>query len=1077
MQRTEAQEKAVTRKKSMIVTAGAGTGKTSVLVDRYLELLKKVDTPRKLLALTFTEKAATEMKDRVRSSISTGEGMVANRARALDDFNWAEIQTFHSFCSNVLRQYPLEAGVSPDFDVLEEPEKDAILQGAMDKIFYSPRPNIRQSVVDILTMAGLSNAERYLRALYDRRFLSRELFERLLSEDISEQWKREVADHKDSVVRGILDDVDFIRACSILYRLASVYKGDKDAGTQYLLEAEPHISDIISGGSVETAGNAVLNLTRLKGRSNMGNKSNFKPDDLTAFREAYTALRKTLDRHRADEELDLEDDQFIDHAVTFLRDLETVFSEFSRLVAEEKRARNGLDFTDLLILVRNLFSNNENFVKQHYADRYAYILVDEMQDTDALQLEIIRALVKHSDMNRLGKLFVVGDPKQSIYQFRDVDVSLFKETGDYIKGDLSGEEIKLDVNFRSAPQVVCFVNRLFSRIMNSSERPWEFEYDRIECSNNRKDDLGSVELLMVPDSLRSVERKMAEAEIVARRIDQLMPDDTKKVYWNRHDRCKNGHAVKYGDICILLRSRTNLQFYEHALKAFNIPYHVHKGVGFYNSQEVIDTYNLLRFLDDPDNDVALLGLLRSPFFSISDADIFRAVVEGRGALFWQLKKNDETRNSPKIAKAVERLEQWLQYAHRETTSDLLARALTESQISAVFAGIPGGDQKIANLEKLQAMIRTWQQAGFISIADVARTLDNNIHGETKEGDATLDMSEDNSVNIMTIHAAKGLEFPVVIVPEIDRSPSDSQPSIHLDRQHGLGLKIPDPTGSNFRSTLALKRIEAISREKRTAEEKRLFYVATTRAKDHLILSGQPGIEKKKDWSEDDKSGYWMSLLKEGLSLDISDFNAGSKEVTDGEVKTTMSFISFTPETSGVEVGTTGTTPERLVVDPRPCPKEPIKSVKEPPQVEIDNAIVYNVLQGTSSRAAIRKLDVPSDALTDNLIKELDELRSRFLNCDLMNDVVSDKKDEILTYNEGEQEKELRIDRLVTSDRGEMRAIKFILSRPGKEELEKEIEEMRKQATSCLLNPVNNLPGPLELYLYFAQTGEIKKIID
>jgi len=1013
------------------------------------------------------------MKGRVRSSISIAGGSAAERARALDDFNWAEIQTFHAFCSNVLRQYPLESGVSPDFDVLEEPENDAILHDAMEELFHSPRPEIRQSVVNVLALAGVENTEKYLFALYNKRFLSEELFDRLLSGNASERWKQEVANYRDEMVNAILGDVEFVEACSTICRLANVYKGDNDAGAKYLLAAEPCILNILSGSSTDSVCNALLDLSQLKGKSNMGSKSNFEQGDLTALREAYVALRKAMDRHSVNEALDLEDDQFIDHAVTFLGDLRAIFSEFARLVTREKRARNGLDFTDLLIFVRDLFVNNENFVKRHYADRYRYILVDEMQDTDVLQLDIIRALIRHSK-NSLDKLFVVGDPKQSIYQFRDVDVSLFKETESYIISDLSGEMVNLDVNFRSAPQPICFVNCLFSRIMSNSDRPWEFGYDKIKCSKTRKEDVGSVELLVVPDSLQAVERKMAEAEIVARRIHQLISGDSKKVYWDGNGRCAGGRPVRFGDVCILLRARTNLQFYEHAFKKHNIPYHVHSGVGFYNSQEVIDAYNLLRFLDDPNNDVALLGLLRSPFFGISDADIFRAAEGRRGPLFWRLGYNEEARNSPKIVKAIGRLEQWLQYAHRETVSDLLARAITESQIAAVFAGIPGGEQKIANLEKLQTMIRTWQQSGFVSVADVTKTIGSNIREETKEGDAVLDLYEADAVRIMTVHAAKGLEFPIVFIPEIDRSPSNRDPLIHLDRQYGIGLKIPDPTGSTFRKILALKKIEASLKEKRIAEEKRLFYVATTRAKDHLIMSGQLEMGKKGD--EEDRSNYWMSLLIEGLSLDANVFNTGSKEFKDGEEGATISFVSIDSKDVNVRasplVAPTGNPDETL----RPLREGPITVNEESPKVEIDSEVVRNVLHGKSSSAIIRKLNLTDDRLAEKLIKELDRLRTRFLNCDLMNDVVSEKKEATMIYNDGEQDRELQIDRLVTSDQGELRAIRYMLGRPGVEEDEMEIEDLRKLATYYSLNTKNNPSGSFGVYLYFAETGEIRKII-
>ena len=272
-------------------------------------------------------------------------------------------------------------------------------------------------------------------------------------------------------------DPALMKALNDLNDLTRRYSGDGDKGMAYLKEAAPYLEVLVGELGDEERLEAMMSLYQVKGQRNYGSQKNFGMD-LERFRLAYSTLRERLEEvYDLEHELEPEDDAFVEDASLFLFNLKVVFTSFNEAVARAKRQHNALDFDDILLAVRRLLEGCVD-VRRTLAGRYRYILVDEFQDTDKVQVDIIRLLLEGDR----DKLFVVGDAKQSIYLFRQVDVSLFKEMQDFIRGDLSGETVDLDVNHRSTAQVVGLVNTLFDRLMDREDRPWEFRYSRIEAS-------------------------------------------------------------------------------------------------------------------------------------------------------------------------------------------------------------------------------------------------------------------------------------------------------------------------------------------------------------------------------------------------------------------------------------------------------------------------------------------------------------------------------------------------------------------------------------------------------------------
>ncbi len=284
-----------------------------------------------------------------------------------------------------------------------------------------------------------------------------------------------------------------------------------------------------------------------------------------------------------------------------------------------------------------------------------------------------------------------------------------------------------------------------------------------------------------------------------------------------------------------MRARTNLRFYEKQLRDHGIPYHVHAGVGFFARQEIMDVHNVLRFLNNPLDDVSLYGTLRSPYFGLSDLDLFWVCEGSKGPLWSRLKARASS--DPRSERCWRLLDQWVEASRRVPVSDLLTMVLDASGIFGVYSGLDDGRQMIANLEKLRALVRKAQSEGFFSLSDLTEMLRFRSEEDLKEGQAQLDMEGEDAVRVMTVHAAKGLEFPIVLVPELESPGMQERELVCVEEGEGIGLKVPHPGTMEMRTSALKRRQDRRLAEKELAERKRLFYVACTRAKDHLVLCG------------------------------------------------------------------------------------------------------------------------------------------------------------------------------------------------------------------------------------------------
>jgi ATP-dependent exoDNAse (exonuclease V) beta subunit len=537
---------------------------------------------------------------------------------------------------------------------------------------------------------------------------------------------------------------------------------------------------------------------------------------------------------------------------------------FADHYAARKVRRGSLDFEDLQVKTRDLLRDNAP-VRQRLRDATRVVMVDEFQDTNPLQKEIVDLICGPGQ-----RLFVVGDPKQSIYLFRGADVGVFVQMGEDM-ARRGGETLYFQESFRSRPGIIALVNSLFARLMTGGTEPFQTRFaegDLLRAMRAEAEPAPCAELLQLPGEGSSEERRRQEVEAVAERI-LAMTDGRDPVPVHRRDRetgVETVAAPRFGDMAILLRRFTHIKAFEQALRGRGIPYYVVKGKGFYQCREIMDILSLLRSLESPGDLVALAGVLRSPLCCVSDETLFllsrhpaglgawQELIPADGALalpLWERIDADDRERLTDLDLLLERLRP---VRDRLTVTELLEEIIDATCMVPLLLQLFQGEQKAANLRKLLELARAFDRRGEGTLRQFIDWLQKLVEKEPTEAEALLAAEGEDAVAIMTVHQSKGLEFPVVFVPECGAPPRAVSDTVLADPRDGLGIRLRQAVGSSL-PTMAHQRLAALRKRKEEAEFKRLFYVALTRARDYLVLSGEGG-----------KQGTsWRALLEEWLA--------------------------------------------------------------------------------------------------------------------------------------------------------------------------------------------------------------------
>jgi len=825
--------------RNVALEASAGTGKTRVLVDRYVRLLEAGVAPRNILAITFTRKAAAEMRQRVMATLRQRQregGIPPARWREIRDaFGDIGISTIDAFCLSLLHEFPLEAGVDPGFDLADETETPRFIEASLDSALAIGRAISLDDpdVALLLTELGEPRLRKALTTLLDRRLVASDALNRFLRG--REMHVDEACARLLHALRAAVSSLGGDRAIDLFAATGPVVPAfELLAHEMRELMADPPLPPERLRAVLDRLSELVLTKSGEPRKRPGYVKAQFRsPADY----ERHKVIIAGLGPH------------VVAAADIFKRDINLVLARGVRrlfAVARDEYRRTldkhgVLDFPDLLERTLKLLGQMEEFSRSRYRleSRYEHVLVDEFQDTSRAQWRLVRELVRawsagegltHGPIP--PSIFIVGDRKQSIYGFRDAEVTVLDAAAEFIDAlrPEAPSRAAITRSFRSVRELLLFVNDV-SEAVEKSERPDAFRYtDRDAFPTSDDTTVGSANDA-TPLGVVMADSDREQAEIVAAEIDRLIASGATV----RDRETGLRRPIGHGDIGILFRTRESHTLFEAALAAREIPYYVYKGLGFFDADEVKDVLALVAYLADPGSNLRAAALMRSRIVRISDEGLKHLAPGLASALTGEVPAaidllSPDDRDRVLLARSAVGL--WIEDAEQVPPSEIVDRVLAESAY-AVEIGGPGFRQARENLKKVRGLIRRIQNRGYTTLARLTDYFDGLAAGGD-ESNAIIDAAD--AVNLMTVHAAKGLEFPVVFIVNIGKGSGGSRDDIRVQPAPFVGdleedgdpvVAITDHDGPEDRD----------DDEREIEESKRLLYVALTRARDRLYLAG------------------------------------------------------------------------------------------------------------------------------------------------------------------------------------------------------------------------------------------------
>jgi ATP-dependent helicase/nuclease subunit A len=828
----DARDAAVDPTRNVVLEASAGTGKTRVLVGRYVNLIKRGVDPANILAITFTRKAAAEMRERIVDDLrrsATLSPQDAERWKALRDrIGDIAICTIDAFCLLLLREFPLEADLDPDFDVADETEMTRLVEESLDQALRIARSQARhqEHVALLFAQLGEARLRTGLAALLGRRQVAVGVLNRVLTRGRRDMtvalacatgWQR-----LEAALRGAPGGLD-----------ALLNDGPLDHPRFRLLAAS--IREMVQAEQPEPAAlRSVIEQVRAHVLTKDGTPRQRLAREYGDSRFASKASRKLHQQRVAAVAPD------VDAAIrAFRRDLNMVLSRAVRdvfqIAIERHRhtleSHGVLDFGELLSRAGALLQRRDEFSRSRFLleARYHHVLVDEFQDTSRAQWDLVLELVRAwgeglglADEAPLHpSIFIVGDRKQSIFGFRDAEVAVLDEATAAIAGLREGDDPLRSIrqSFRSVPELLAFANDVFRDVAKAPDRSDAFRYDHRDAfPNDTADDAQPDPVLGMIACEDTARCAAAVADEIARLLEAATVRDRQTGI---------RRPARPADIAILFRSRASHLDFERALEARRIPSYVYKGLGFFDADEVKDIVSLVRYLADPSSDLRAAALARSRFIRLSDPGLQRLAPAIARAFsrshqpeaFGALDADDQRVLT--VARAS--IPGWIALADRVPPAELIDRILAETAYAYEIRG-PRSEQARENIKKVRALVRRIQNRGYLTLGRLADALDQLSAGD--ESNAAVDALD--AVSLMTVHASKGLEYPVVFVVNLSRGAGAPPDPIRI------APNAPDDEAvavGDFQAEFD----EDVS-DRDSEELKRLFYVAVTRARDRLYLA-------------------------------------------------------------------------------------------------------------------------------------------------------------------------------------------------------------------------------------------------
>ncbi|MEM9803668.1 MAG: UvrD-helicase domain-containing protein [Cyanobacteria bacterium P01_D01_bin.56] len=799
---TEQQRCAVDAEGSVAVVAGAGTGKTHMLAERYLHFLKRGYSPLQIVAVTFTEKAAAELRSRIRQTIVA---QLSHRPDVLAELEAAQISTFHALAARICREHPESAHVPPDFvlqDTIDGPMSQAeMLMEALAQLpehLYESVPfSLMQSVLTALLADPLTAEQSLTRDRADWLPLAQATQQQALADLVgSGEWGH---------------SRETLAAHSAPGDKLEVYRSDALAA----------ISNLEQSHSIAQALDTLAALKVNVGSSQKwGGKEN-----LVAVKESLKTLRDLAKSALKAGLVTLAPNEYDDQTEALLPAIRDAFNWVRSHLQQAKYQQRLLDFNDLEVCA--LKAIGQSVVQQYYTQRWQVFLIDEFQDTNPIQGQLLETLTAEA------MLTIVGDAKQSIYGFRRADVSVFQNWQTRIHSPPS-QPVALSLSFRTHRALMEQINRVFEPVLGHLHQSLEAHRQEIvepeptiqiytvtvddACANDNA----------IDTSIQACRR--VEAQKIADMVEQMLATPMLV-----HDKPTGQlRPIQPGDIAILSRNWSPLELYGGAIAARNIPILQAGGGNLLDVREAKDAWALLQFLADPTDNLAMAAVLRSPFFALSDRLLFQfAQTLPEGTSWWQQLRQAAPDHFPdKLLQAADVLKQLLIARRTDPPTRLLQLSDRLTGYTAVIANLANAQRRLADWTGFNELVRSLEQ-GNNDVLNVVLRL--RRIAASKVQIPRLPIDGENAVSLMTIHGSKGLEWPVVIVPDLSHKLNRDYPMLRFDADLGLALKLEDVDGNPQKSAL-FTLLEQKTWQAEAEESKRVLYVALTRARDQLILT-------------------------------------------------------------------------------------------------------------------------------------------------------------------------------------------------------------------------------------------------
>ena len=806
------------------VTAGAGSGKTYTLVARYASLLAERISPRQIAAITFTKKAALEMRSRVRDALIELQAQAKDDGEELQEWaglaakmDSARIGTIHSLCTEILRAFPAEAGIDPRFEVVDESVSKAYQHQAVEDTLKNLVA--KQRFLPLLKNISLSTLRDILQTLLEKRFDSVEVFQTNV-----DNRNRLVQELQKRMSKPVFQEP--MRELQSMTETALIADGGEKLAIT-LLEARRLWTDAeaaLGRGDPVACAVALHDLRRCLTLSGKMRDCDSK--------EIYKELQTNFDLHlnpltggkKSDDEYALQEtEDLFEELLPLLREaFDAVHKTYQNLLENDQ----ALDFDDLEYRAQQLLKIP--MIREYWQGELQALLVDEFQDTNRRQQEIVRALTGSQ-----GKLFMVGDPRQSIYRFRKADVTVFRSEEARINRE-HGHVIDLKRTYRAHAPLLDATGNLLAGVINA-ERTSAPDYyipytpmvaDRVDPDSGYNSP--HIEFVLGGgEDAESARPQMAKA--MAARLIELKAEK---------------QFLKWDEVALLFRASSGFPYYEEAFEEAGIPFVTVAGKGFYDRPEIRDLINILRALADPMDDLAFAGLLRSPAFGLSDAALY--LLSQTGQPYWSaLQKDVLTLSSAdqfSVNRAREICADLIPMVDRIPVGELLKLVVDMLDYRSLLATADHkGDDPTAkasggrlwrNVDKLLLDARKTGQVSVRAFLDTLETLND---AGAREGEAPAEA--DGCVVLMTIHKSKGLEYPVVVLADAGRTRRPSSENVYLFNEFGVTFNMEQ-------SPMLLKVAKELDVDQEKCEDLRLLYVALTRARSKLLISTHCTPHKK-----------------------------------------------------------------------------------------------------------------------------------------------------------------------------------------------------------------------------------------